>query len=150
MITTNKGYRDMVAMVRTARKAWRQTVNSDKVIEAIHLKKPEVGIEGAEKFFNWLAVWNDVPATILARRWCQPHWCPLTLEHASTHESKAENNLTASGSAKIVSSKLTPPAQDTDDAWQRLTKFVRDSPKEWQRMLEDGTVLSWGTPLKDE
>jgi hypothetical protein len=150
MITANQGYRDMVAMVRTARKVWRQTVSSDKVIEAIHLMKPEVGNEGAEKFFNWLAVWNGVPATNLARRWCRPHWCPLTLEHAATHESKAENNLTASVSVEITDSKLTTPVHDKDDAWQRLTKFVRDSPKEWQRMLEDGTVLSWGTLLKDE
>lgn len=126
MTIADKGSHEMVAMIRKARRVWRDTENRDKTVDAIHLMRPEVGIEGAENFFDWMAGWDGVPATNLAHIWCQLHWCPLTLEHAETHESKA------------------------DDAWQRLMKFVRDSPKEWQRMLEDGTVLSWGTPLKNE
>lgn len=74
--------------------------------------RPAVWIEDAEKLFKWIAAWHGVPATKLALMWCQPHWCPLTLEHASTHESNAENNLTASVSVEITESKLTP-AQDS-------------------------------------
>ncbi len=77
MTIADKGYHDMVAMIRKARRVWRDAGNRDKAIDAIHLMRPEVGIEDAEKLFEWMAVWQGVPATELALMWCQAHWCPL-------------------------------------------------------------------------
>jgi hypothetical protein len=85
----------------------------------------------------------------------------ISLVHPETHQYKAEHTAAASTNTSSFASEIanhaetadrkpTTPAQDKDASWQSLKEFVQDNPKEWQRMLEDGTVASGGKPTEEQ
>lgn len=50
-------------------------MNKIEAIKSIRMARPDVGLESAKDFWDWIDAYDYIPATTLVGLWCEGHWC---------------------------------------------------------------------------